>query len=351
MAQKMPWFKFYPSDYMRDPKVMALSFEAQGFLVKLWCLCSQEPGAYLPASPEDSPQLLAKLLGTNLAGIRRLWPQVSAFFVRDTGVVTGQLPDNYQGTTGVVFYSKRMRAEQEANEEYARKQRETAQKAGQASAAKRANARSTPVGNSVEVPDQRPFNHARATESESDTESENVGGKPPTTPTPLPPASGGGPDAGKAPAPDAARPDTAGRGPTAPDPAGPQGSGTPDAEPERPKPRRRPPKPKPPGADEESLEDILGPKGPQTSFSRFWQFAGQWPRSQIHSPKSLARAWLKATGNGDADAAWDIHCAAIAYREGFLPPIRAQDETQYMKNPLTWLREEAWKADFANDEN
>ena len=47
----LPWFKFFPSDYLLDPDVDAIPSEAEGLLIRMWCLCHLEGSC--PADPEE----------------------------------------------------------------------------------------------------------------------------------------------------------------------------------------------------------------------------------------------------------------------------------------------------------
>ena len=47
----LPWFKFFPSDYLLDPDVDAIPSEAEGLLIRMWCLCHLEGSC--PADPES----------------------------------------------------------------------------------------------------------------------------------------------------------------------------------------------------------------------------------------------------------------------------------------------------------
>ncbi len=111
------WFKFFGSEYLLDAKVDALPLEAQGILVRLWCLCSRD-GAII-----DDPKTLARRAGVDLSDMKKHWPQVRAFFeIKPDGL-----------------HSTRMENEIEGYEEICTKRRERAIKAGLASAAKRAS--------------------------------------------------------------------------------------------------------------------------------------------------------------------------------------------------------------------
>jgi uncharacterized protein YdaU (DUF1376 family) len=46
-----PWFKFFAADYLLDPDVDAIPSEAEGLLIRMWCLCHLEGSC--PADPEE----------------------------------------------------------------------------------------------------------------------------------------------------------------------------------------------------------------------------------------------------------------------------------------------------------
>jgi hypothetical protein len=92
--------------------------------------------------------------------------------------------------------------------------------------------------------------------------------------------------------------------------------------------------------EEETLDAILGGRDSQNCV-RFWKFAGIWPKDRNPGPRSLAKAWNVACA---LDEPVNIYHGALNYRDGFLPPKREKDETQFMKAPLTWLQEEGWRA-------
>jgi hypothetical protein len=45
------WFKLYARDYLMDPNVDGLPPEAEGLLVRMWCLCNLQ--GYCPSQPES----------------------------------------------------------------------------------------------------------------------------------------------------------------------------------------------------------------------------------------------------------------------------------------------------------
>ena len=81
-----PWFKFYASDYLLDPKVDALPLEAQAILVRLWCL-SWRDGAltdYLPG--------LARRCLVPEKTFRKHWEGLEPFFEHtDAGLISPRM--------------------------------------------------------------------------------------------------------------------------------------------------------------------------------------------------------------------------------------------------------------------
>lgn len=89
---------------------------------------------------------------------------------------------------------------------------------------------------------------------------------------------------------------------------------------------------------EPSLAEILGGKG-SDDWNNYWLFASCWPKAKNANARSLAEAWMEACKK-DEDI--KIYEAALEYQKDFLPPKHKQDDSQFMKSPLTWLKEEAW---------
>lgn len=94
--------------------------------------------------------------------------------------------------------------------------------------------------------------------------------------------------------------------------------------------------------ESKSLTGILGGKGSQ-AWERFWKFVAIWGRDKVPAPKTLAIALLAAF---EKEEPKNIYIAGLHYRDEFLPPRRARDETQFMKSPLAWLEEEAWHVEL-----
>jgi len=74
MDSKLPWFKFYPSDFMGSGKVSAMSPAECGILMKLLCHSWQE--GPLP----DDPDKLWRVVGAAPDEMRAAWPVVRACF-------------------------------------------------------------------------------------------------------------------------------------------------------------------------------------------------------------------------------------------------------------------------------
>ena len=95
--------------------------------------------------------------------------------------------------------------------------------------------------------------------------------------------------------------------------------------------------PKEPKADP-SLDELLGGKTSKT-WERFWKTMGVWNRDKLPAPKKLAVVWLAACNRADPR---EIYRGALSYRERFMPPARASDESRFMRSPLVWLEEDGW---------
>lgn len=81
-----PWFKFFASDYLLDENVDALPLEAQGILVRLWCL------AWRDQLLKDDPDTLARRAMVDPKAMRKHWAGLRAFF-RETpeGLVSDRM--------------------------------------------------------------------------------------------------------------------------------------------------------------------------------------------------------------------------------------------------------------------
>lgn len=70
-----PWFKFYAADYLLDEQVDLLPLEAQGILIRLWCLC------WRSGSIPDAPDTLALRSKVDARSMRKHWPTLRTFFI------------------------------------------------------------------------------------------------------------------------------------------------------------------------------------------------------------------------------------------------------------------------------
>jgi uncharacterized protein YdaU (DUF1376 family) len=51
MAERLPWFKLFAADYLLDSDVDSMPREAEGLLLRMWCMCHIEGSC--PAEPEE----------------------------------------------------------------------------------------------------------------------------------------------------------------------------------------------------------------------------------------------------------------------------------------------------------
>lgn len=57
---ELPWFKLYAGDFLFDPKVRTISLEAEGLLVRMWCVCWREGSC--PSAPEELAMVICRPL-------------------------------------------------------------------------------------------------------------------------------------------------------------------------------------------------------------------------------------------------------------------------------------------------
>lgn len=280
-----PWFKFYASDFLLDSRVDSLPIEAQGILIRLWCLCWRDGEI-----PNDSATLSRRAM-VDPKAMRRHWKALSSFFEDSNGNLI----------------SPRMERERSESRAKSESHRLGAQKTNAKRWGKRSDSESLSDPQATPERDaMRPLERVAEvspSESESDVLTANA-------------------VSGDAKAPPREAP----------------GFGKPE-KPLKPKRERAP---KPPKPEDQTLDQILGGKGSQTC-ERFWKTVGAWNRDKIPAPKRVARAWLVACAKADPKL---IYLAALHYRDEFLPPARPSDETRFMKSPLEWLEQEAWNVEL-----
>jgi uncharacterized protein YdaU (DUF1376 family) len=81
MRHKEPWFKLWATDYLTDPDVDELSLEAQGLLLRMWCVCSQR------GNIPDDPEEIARLTRCKLQSVSHCHSQCKRFFKSRNGLL------------------------------------------------------------------------------------------------------------------------------------------------------------------------------------------------------------------------------------------------------------------------
>ena len=239
MAIAMPWFKFYPAEYLTDRKINELSFEERGILMSIWCLIVRQNEISLDT------KLIAKQIGIEHKRLSKFWSNLEPFLSKtDTG-----------------YYSKRLRDEMEDYEEKANVFAERGRKAGIASAQKRATTSQQDVQQKANITSQQDVN-----QSDTDTDTDKNS-------TPLTPQGGA----------------TAGERNFAPGPTEPTEAREPEPK-QSVTIKRSERSKKPPDPD---VAAMLGGEGSQC-YERFWKFVFIWPLEKHAKQRSMAQAWLEA---------------------------------------------------------
>src|SRR5512133_508129 len=71
---RTPWFKLFASDYLVDDRVDEMSREAEGLLLRMWCIC------HLEGSCPDDPEELARKTRCKLQYVLQCKPQCQSLF-------------------------------------------------------------------------------------------------------------------------------------------------------------------------------------------------------------------------------------------------------------------------------
>jgi hypothetical protein len=88
MRRKEPWFKFWAADFLTDPDVDELSLEAQGLLLRMWCVCSQRGNI-----PQDLEEI-ARLTRCKLQSVLKCYPQCKKLFeLRQGSLFSARMED------------------------------------------------------------------------------------------------------------------------------------------------------------------------------------------------------------------------------------------------------------------
>ena len=274
------WFPIWAADLMLDRKINDLEFHELGMLLKIWCLiCRQTCISF-------EPKIIAKQIGCEWKIFKKTWPKLEQFLDK----------------TESGFISNRMQEELSiANSNSNSKSR-----AGKASAeARKAKKREKQASEQATYPQQ----NGNTTSTERQQKSNKSQSQSHSTENP------NGFSEGAATAP-------------------------PPPEPEKPKPKPKKPD-KPPKRDPGFFE-ILEGKGSQ-KYKMFWRTFGLWEDGTIHNHTTLAKTWIehctRYAAPDDLLKGFEIIFSAA---EDYYNTHKKQGKTQYMKNPLAWLTEEAY---------
>jgi len=173
----VPWFKFFPQQYLTDSKVRQIAREHRSILLDLWCYCAMD------GSIPESPEAIARLIGESVPATKKAMAVLKAFFVQE----------------GDRLISKRIQTESEAYQEKCQKLRESASKGGLKKAANAiANARSDEYQTGQQMLEQTLEQTLKQNPAEAEAEEE----KEKDVPAPLEPARRPRKVAPKKPAPD-----------------------------------------------------------------------------------------------------------------------------------------------------
>lgn len=104
----VPWFKFFPQQYLTDSKVRQIAREHRSILLDLWCYCAMD------GSIPENPEAIARLIGESVSTTKKVMAILKVFFVQE----------------GDRLISKRIQTESEAYQEKCQKLRESASKGG-----------------------------------------------------------------------------------------------------------------------------------------------------------------------------------------------------------------------------
>lgn len=102
MAQ--PWFKFFASDYLLDDGIDALPLEAQGILVRLWCL------AWRDQFLKDDPDTLARRSAVDRKVFNKHWTALRAFFCETPEGLVSERMERERSESRCVSESRRLGA-------------------------------------------------------------------------------------------------------------------------------------------------------------------------------------------------------------------------------------------------
>ena len=99
-----PWFKFFASDYLLDDGIDGLPLEAQGILVRLWCL------AWRDQLLKDDPDTLARRAAVDRKVFNKHWPALRAFFSETPEGLVSERMERERSESRCVSESRRLGA-------------------------------------------------------------------------------------------------------------------------------------------------------------------------------------------------------------------------------------------------
>lgn len=104
-----PWFKFFAADYLLDEQVDQIHLEAQGILIRLWCLC------WRSGAIPDSPETLALRTKVEVKTMRKHWPVLRSFFVETSAGMVSERMEKERNESRAMTDARRFGA-QKTNE-------------------------------------------------------------------------------------------------------------------------------------------------------------------------------------------------------------------------------------------
>lgn len=126
-----PWFRLWASDYLMDDRLFGCPPEAEGLLIRTWCLCWQHGSA--PAEPVA----LARAARLDPRYVKRHLSHVLPFFVVKEGALFSVRMERERAESGASDEQKRVLAQAAANTRW---QRERRAKRGNVDASRNADA-------------------------------------------------------------------------------------------------------------------------------------------------------------------------------------------------------------------
>lgn len=103
----LPYFKFYPADWLSDRKVRRLSPEARSLYWDLLCVAWQEGG--IPADAQELA-LDAKHWGYSRRSFAKVWAEIEQFWVHGADGLLVNVRQEDERTKALAIYKQRIAA-------------------------------------------------------------------------------------------------------------------------------------------------------------------------------------------------------------------------------------------------